>query len=105
MSTGAVVEYQIRLSRVPLRWKALIERFEPDECFVDVQLKGPYRYWRHSHLFEEIEGGTRTRDVVEYELGFGPFGTMAHALFVRRQLDGIFAHRTKVLTELFGPLS
>ena len=29
-------------------------------------LRGPYRKWRHTHVFEEQDGGTLTTDRVEY---------------------------------------
>jgi hypothetical protein len=42
------------------------------------------------------------RDTVHYGLGFGPFGAIAHALFVRRKLQWIFAFRRGVLADRFG---
>ena len=40
-------------------------------------------------------------DRVEYELPLGVLGRLAHRLFVRRQLEGIFRHRARVIAELF----
>jgi hypothetical protein len=45
--------------------------------------------------------GTLVRDVVEYEIGFGPLGALANSLFVERQLRSTFAHRQKALSGLF----
>lgn len=59
---------------VPLRlpWLALIEDFRWDEGFCDVQVKGPFAYWRHCHsVREEVQSGqtgTVVRDDVHYEL-------------------------------------
>jgi hypothetical protein len=39
---------------------------------------------------------------VDYELPLGPLGTLAHLLFVRRQLDAIFAYRRQRCAERFG---
>ena len=41
-------------------------------------------------------------DWVHYKLPMGPLGQWAHALFVRRQLQGIFDYRTEKLNSLFG---
>jgi ligand-binding SRPBCC domain-containing protein len=71
--------------------------------FVDVQLDGPYRLWRHLHEFSDLDGGTLVRDRVEYELPFGPLGALAHALLVRRRLEAIFDHRARVIAELLAP--
>jgi ligand-binding SRPBCC domain-containing protein len=102
MKPGAIIDYSLRLYGVPVRWQTRIEHFEPETRFVDTQLKGPYRYWHHLHEFEEVEQGTRMRDVVEYELPFGPLGAMARLLFVRGSLERIFSYRRQAITDLFG---
>ena len=84
-----------------LRWITRISRWEPETLFEDVQEKGPYRRWVHSHRFVSEDGGTRMRDRVEYELPLGIFGRLAHRHLVRRQLEDIFRHRAEVIAELF----
>jgi ligand-binding SRPBCC domain-containing protein len=103
MRPGAVIEYDLSLVGVRFGWRTLIERFEAPERFVDVQARGPYRLWRHTHAFEEVPGGTRIVDRVEYELPLGPLGALAHRLFVARQLNAIFEYRRRVIAEIFGP--
>lgn len=49
-----------------------------------------------------MPGGTKLRDVVDYVLPFGPVGSMAQALFVRRQLKAIFDYRYQVIQQKFG---
>jgi ligand-binding SRPBCC domain-containing protein len=102
MRPGAVIEYDLSLLGVRFGWRTLIERFDAPERFVDVQARGPYRLWRHSHAFEEVPGGTRIVDRVEYELPLGPLGALAHRLFVARQLRAIFDYRRRVIAEIFG---
>jgi ligand-binding SRPBCC domain-containing protein len=41
------------------------------------------------------------RDKVHYALPFGPFGAVAHALFVRRKLEWIFRFRRELLDRRF----
>src|SRR4051794_16227728 len=62
MRPGALLDYRLGWHRVPLRWRTRIELWEPPHRFVDVQLKGPYRLWHHTHTFDEERGGTRMRD-------------------------------------------
>jgi ligand-binding SRPBCC domain-containing protein len=102
MRAGAVIEYRLSLSGLPFRWRTVIETWEPPVRFVDVQAKGPYALWRHTHSFEDAAGGTRMRDRVEYALPFGPLGAAAHRLFVARQLASIFEFRERVVAELFS---
>ena len=103
MTPGTLLDYRLRLFGVPVRWRTRIELVEPPARFVDVQLAGPYRRWRHEHSFREIPGGTLIADAVDYELPLGALGTLAHALFVRRTLEHIFDYRRTRVAELLGP--
>lgn len=103
MRAGALIDYRIALFGVPLKWRTLIEAFEPESRFVDVQSEGPYRLWRHVHTFSDAaDGGTVVGDRVEYELPLGVLGRVAHAVFVRGQLRHIFDYRQRVVGEMFG---
>ena len=100
---GAVFDYRIRVRGLPLRWRTLIERFEPGRVFVDRQLAGPYALWHHTHRFEDLPGGgTRMTDQVRYRLGFGLLGRIVDTLWVRRDIAGIFAYRKQELDRRFG---
>jgi ligand-binding SRPBCC domain-containing protein len=101
MRQGAVIDYHLSLSGVPFHWRTVIEAWDPPDRFVDVQTKGPYKLWRHTHTFEEVGNDTRTSARVEYELPFGPLGALVDRLFVARQLVSIFAYRQKVVAGLF----
>lgn len=103
MQVGARIEYRIRLSGVPMRWLSEITRFEPERCFVDTQLRGPYKRWVHLHEFRSLpEGQTEIRDQVDYELPFGPLGSVAHKLMVQRTLQGIFDFRRQAVARVFS---
>jgi hypothetical protein len=103
MGPGATIDYRLSLFGIPFRWRSIIEVFEPMERFVDVQVRGPYRSWRHLHEFSDVAGGTRVRDRVEYELPAGPLGALAHGLLVRRSLDRIFDHRARAIGAMLAP--
>jgi ligand-binding SRPBCC domain-containing protein len=104
LAPGALIAYRLSLFGVPFSWRTRIDELVPGERFVDVQLAGPYRRWRHLHTFEDAPGGTLVRDRVDYELPFGPLGTLAHALLVRPSLARIFAHRAARIAELLAPV-
>ncbi|MEO8798681.1 MAG: SRPBCC family protein [Polyangiaceae bacterium] len=102
MRAGALIDYEIKLSGLPMQWRTLIEVYEPESRFVDLQVRGPYKLWRHTHAFADAPGGgTEMSDRVEYELPLGPLGSIAHALFVKRQLASIFAFRNETMKTLF----
>ena len=100
MRAGTLIDYKLRVRGIPLRWRTLISAWEPPHRFMDEQLRGPYRQWIHEHTFEERDGGTLARDIVRYSV-FG--GALVDRLFVRRDVEKIFAHREKRLKELLGP--
>jgi ligand-binding SRPBCC domain-containing protein len=103
MHPGALIDYQIRLYGVPVHWRTRIEVVEAPKKFVDVQEKGPYALWRHSHSFAEIGGNaTEMKDRVEYAMPLGPLGEIAYYLFVARSLEQIFEFRSRELTAIMG---
>ncbi|MBL8001420.1 MAG: SRPBCC family protein [Flavobacteriales bacterium] len=102
MYTGQLIRYTVRpVARIPLLWVTRIDEVEPMRMFVDTQLKGPYKRWWHRHTFEAVPGGVLMRDRVEYELPLGPLGELAHAIFVGKRLEHIFAYRFTRLQALF----
>lgn len=93
VGSGTVIPYRLRLHGIPLVWVSQIERFEHGRMFVDRQLIGPYRSWVHRHEFEAAGDHTVIRDEVRYELPLGTLGAVAERLFVRRDIERIFAFR------------
>jgi ligand-binding SRPBCC domain-containing protein len=102
MAPGTLIEYRLRLHGLPLRWTSRIEEWEPGRAFVDRQLSGPYRLWEHRHDFSGLDGGTVVRDRVRYALPLGPLGNLAHAGFVRRDLERIFDFRREAVRRELG---
>ena len=102
MGEGARIDYRLGVHGIPMRWTTEIRRWRPPYCFIDVQLRGPYALWHHTHRFESWQGGTRIRDTVRYRLPFGPLGRMMNALLVTRDVRQIFDYREKCIRERFG---
>lgn len=104
MRAGLAIDYRLRpVLGLPIRWRTVIDAYDPPRSFHDVQAQGPYRAWRHAHTFESVEGGTLVRDEVEYALPFGPLGEAAHRLAVRSQLAEIFRFRARAIESIFEP--
>ncbi len=102
MGAGTMIEYRLRLHSIPLRWTSRIDEWSEDRGFVDRQVQGPYRLWHHRHEFVADGEGTLVRDTVRYALPFGPAGELAHAAFVRRDLERIFAFRRAAVQDALG---
>ncbi len=99
MRQGAIIDYRLRLYGLPIKWRTIIEVWDPPLRFVDVQAKGPYLLWRHTHTFTSVSEGTAVEDRVEYRV-FG--GELVDAIFVRRDLRRIFTHRQHAILAHFG---
>jgi ligand-binding SRPBCC domain-containing protein len=91
------------LSPIRLRWLALIDEYVIDHHFCDLQVTGPFRYWRHCHLVNaEMHGevaGTRVTDVVDYEW---PGGSAIDLLGGRLQIRQLFRSRQRKFLRLLG---
>lgn len=87
---------------LPLAWTSRIEEWRPPVRFVDLQLKGPYQLWHHTHSFESLDGGTLITDNVRYAVPFGPLGDFIAGWLVRRDVERIFDYRTRKIAEIFG---
>ena len=98
MAPGVLIDYRLSWRGIPIRWRTEIEVWEPKVRFVDRQLRGPYRLWRHEHRFAEHRGGTMVEDTVAYS-AFG--GRLAHALVVSRDVERIFNYRQQALGSVF----
>jgi ligand-binding SRPBCC domain-containing protein len=100
MHAGALIDYRLRVRRIPLRWQTEITLWEPTRRFIDEQRRGPYRLWRHEHAFVDLDGGTLCCDEVEYSV---PGGALVNWLLVRREIEKIFAYRAAALSRRFPP--
>jgi ligand-binding SRPBCC domain-containing protein len=101
MEAGARIEYKIRIHGLPVRWRTIIEKWNPPLEFVDIQEKGPYRLWHHTHRMKPVNGGTEIEDLVRYALPFGPLGSVVHRFMVARDVAVIFDYRAQKIRERF----
>jgi ligand-binding SRPBCC domain-containing protein len=98
IAEGTRIDYQLGLFGIPMHWQTIITRWQPPYEFVDLQAKGPYKFWEHTHRFFEDEQGTIMEDIVRYELPFWLLGDMVHPL-VRLQLNHIFRFREQAVRQ------
>lgn len=99
MREGTELQYRLKIHGIPIAWRSRIVAWDPPNRFVDEQVQGPYRQWIHEHRFIEVRGGTSYEDRLQYApLG----GALINALFVRRDIEKIFAYRSERLQAIFG---
>lgn len=96
--SGTLIDYRLKIHGVPVRWRTQIEAWRPPFEFSDVQLKGPYQKWHHTHRFEAMGSGTLMVDQVRYRLPAGYLGWLGGHALVRRDVNQIFAYRKKTMS-------
>jgi len=98
MREGLEIDYRIAIHGLPMPWRSRIDVWEPGVRFVDRQLWGPYRWWRHEHRFESTDAGTRVID----DIAFVPRVRWLSRGVVARDVARIFAFRTGALARVFA---
>jgi hypothetical protein len=92
IGSEAVIETRI-LGVLPARWVARHTAYDPPRMFEDVQVSGPFRFWRHRHLVEPHASGALLRDEIEYEPPLGIFGRLAAPFLIIPRLEKLFDYR------------
>lgn len=98
---GTIIDYQLKLRGIPIRWKSLIKDFVQDETFTDQQLNGPYKKWVHTHGFISVNEGTLMTDNIIYKVPFGLLGRIIAGSYVARDVDKIFKYRQEIIGDVF----
>lgn len=102
MKKGTLIDYQLTLIGIPLKWRTEITVWEPPYRFVDEQLSGPYKLWRHEHLFVDEFSVTHMKDTIEYDF-FGWFlKPLIKKFFIEPQVKKIFNYRFSQINRLFS---
>jgi ligand-binding SRPBCC domain-containing protein len=97
LEVGARTVSEIRVA--PFVWiRSEFEHVVCDEprLFVDQQVRGPFRSWRHQHGMTSVEGGTMLVDVIDFEPPFGFLGRWLAPILILPRLRRLFSYRHEV---------
>jgi ligand-binding SRPBCC domain-containing protein len=95
VGSQAVVETSV-FGPITIRWVAEHTLYDPPHLFEDIQIKGPFRSWRHRHIIEPHADGAVLRDEIDYEPPLGFLGRAFAPLLVERRLQKLFDYRHEV---------
>jgi ligand-binding SRPBCC domain-containing protein len=95
LGAGATLRYRLSLFGLPIRWRTEIVTWYPPRSFVDVQRRGPFLLWEHTHRLRPVAGGTEIYDHVRYRIFLGPLGALVRRLLVRGWVESIFDYRAE----------
>lgn len=83
-----------------LKHQSIISEMDFPNYFVDEQLKGHFKSFKHKHIFKKKENQTLMTDVLEYETPFGIFGKLFDKLILENHLTNFIIHRNLVLKKI-----
>ncbi len=97
---GARVAF--RVGPLRLLWVAEHSDVIPGRQFRDVQIRGPFRRWAHTHRFlADGPSACYLVDEIVYEFPFGRLGRFVAGRFVRRKIESLFDYRHRLTAEAF----
>jgi ligand-binding SRPBCC domain-containing protein len=97
---GQQVTWRARHFGIPLTMTSRISALEYPTRFVDEQIRGPFKSFRHVHEFEAAGGGSVMTDRIELAAPLGILGRIAERLFLRRYMQRLIADRGRFLASL-----
>lgn len=97
---GGRAELAIGCPPMCIRWIAEHSGYIENRQFRDVQIRGPFSRWEHTHLFEaDGPDASYLEDRVEYALPAGFLGRWLLGRMVERKLSRLFDYRHRVTRE------
>lgn len=81
-------------------WEILVDEVIENKLIVDLQMKGLFEYWSHSHIFEAKNGKVVMTDRVGFIPPFGVIGKLFFP-FIQLQLKFMFNYRHRKTKQYF----
>ena len=97
ISLGEEVTWRAWHFGLPLRMTSRITEMEPGRRFVDEQVRGPFRRFRHVHEFSGDPAGATMVDRIEFEAPLGALGRVVEKLVLARYLRQLIESRNRYL--------
>lgn len=92
---GGSIEIKQRIfPLINLRWKLIHQDYSENKKFTDLMLKGPFKFWRHEHIFNERNLETTIQDEIQYETYLS--NNFLNS-YIKNKLNKSFEFRHKIL--------
>jgi hypothetical protein len=97
---GDVLRLHTVKNFIPIVWEVKIDELVYPTLLVDVALKSPFSFWKHSHIFTDVgDGYCELKDVVEYKPPFGVLGNLFNFV-IAYELKKMFNYRHEITKKL-----
>ncbi len=100
LTPGSRQTMRVPIGPFKMNWVAEIASVDDGRQFQDIQIRGPFSKWEHTHsMLPAGSGGCVLEDKVQYKLPLGPLGSAVAGAFVRKNLARLFAYRHRITTQ------
>ncbi len=76
-----------------------ISEYDRPNYFMDSQVTGIFKYFRHEHHFNKTSTGTRMLDLFDYKSPLGVLGTIADKILVENYMTKLLLTRNTLIKE------
>lgn len=95
---GDEVSLRMHFGPFSLDFKFLHQNYIANSQFQDVQIKGPFSYYAHTHRFEAVEDNkSKITDIIQYKLPLASLSHFATKHFIEDRLNRLFTYRHRTL--------
>jgi ligand-binding SRPBCC domain-containing protein len=92
---GDQVTFRARHFGIPFLLTSRVTELDEPHRFVDEQVEGPFRSFRHEHLFRHEDGATVMVDRVRFDAPVGFVGDIAERVLLGRYLRRLIGQRSR----------
>ena len=100
LELGDLVAFEGRHFGIRQRFVARITALDRPRRFDDEMIQGSFKWLRHSHQFEHMNGVTTMRDILEWQPPLGVIGWLADQLFLRRHMQWFVSTKQNALKRI-----
>ena len=100
INKGETVTWKGKHFGVYIQHESIISEMEFPIYFVDEQLKGHFKKFKHEHIFIKKENKTIMTDILEYETPYGLIGKLFDKILLKNHLTNFIVERNSVLKSI-----
>lgn len=100
INKGETVTWKRNHFGIYIQHESIITEMDFPNYFVDKQLKGHFKSFKHEHTFSQKQNETIMIDILEYETPFSFIGKLFDKLILKNHLSNFIIYRNSILKEL-----
>jgi len=94
---GEWVTWEAKHFGIKQKLTSKITKFSSPTYFVDEQVSGAFRYFKHEHIFEKLNKQTLMIDRFDFESPFGILGRLVNVLFLKKYMTNLLVIRNQFI--------